>query len=125
MKNVAVVAASFLLSISVESAFLDATFEVYYTAALASTVVVIYLCNRLHTTYLAIYALLQYIQGCFYLAILFGHFESVAPIVWDYPINFSILLLSYELAIIVNGVINAGFTRNRMRSGVGIVGDDS
>lgn len=115
MRNVAVIAASFFLVKVVEILLIDAIFENYYFALLCSTVAVVALCGKFHTPQLAIYAALQFIQGCFYLAIIGGHYYSVEPFLWDNPINFSLILMAYEIAIIVHGVINVIPIFNGMR----------
>ena len=116
MRNVAVVAASFFLVLVVEFFLFDASFELYYFSLLLTSVAVIAICGKFYTPQLALYAVLQFFQGCFYLAILGGLYNSVHELLWEYPVNFSLILMAYEIAIIAYGALNVSSVHNGMRS---------
>lgn len=116
MRNVAVVAASFFLVLVVEFFLFDASFELYYFSLLLTSVTIIAICGKLYTPQLAGYAALQFIQGIIYLAIIGGNFSSIEYLVWDCPVNFSLILMAYEIAIIAYGVLNVSSVHNGMRS---------
>ena len=105
--DVALVAASFLLVYVVELLFKGASYHHYYLALLASTTLVIYLCSIANTKTAFIYAHLQLICGIMYLILLTDFYFIADYLLYSAKINFSLILMAFELAIIVNGAANA------------------
>jgi hypothetical protein len=61
---------------------------------------------------------MQFMLGSFYLFLIAGY--DVFPVLYDWSLNFSVILLSFELAIIVNGGFNAiGIFVHWVRTGSG------
>lgn len=118
MKDCGVIAASFLLVYVVQFFCYDASFNSYYTALLFSTTLVIFICSKYPSKITYLYATMQFMLGSFYLFLIAGY--DVFPVLYDWPLNFSVILLSFELAIIVNGGFNAiGIFVHRVRTGSG------
>ena len=116
MKDCGVILASFLLVYVVQFFCYDATLNEYYTALLITTTLVIFICSKFPSKITTIYASMQFLLGAFYLFLLAGY--DVFPVLYDWPLNFSVILLSFELAIIVNGGVSAiGDNFNRLSAG--------
>lgn len=105
MNDCKVILASYILVYAVQFIFYDASFSAYYAALLLTTTLTIFICSKIPSKITTIYASMQFILGAFYLFLLAGH--DVFPVLYDWPLNFSLILLSFELAIIVNGGLSA------------------
>jgi len=108
MREAAIVAASYLLVYAVELFFYDAPVFQYYFLLLATTTVVIYLCSLSPSKPLIIYAYMQFAVGFLYLLVLTDYYELAYQLLYGAPINFSLIVMGYELAIIMNGVAANG-----------------
>lgn len=105
MNDCRVILASYILVYAVQFIFYDASFSAYYTALLLTTTLTIFICSKIPSKITTIYASMQFVLGAFYLFLLAGY--DVFPVLYDWPLNFSLILLSFELAIIVNGGLSA------------------
>ena len=105
--EVAIVAASYLLVFAVEQIFYGADVFTYHFALLFTTTVVTYLCSIKPTKALIIYAHLQLVCGVLYLMLLTDFYLLADYLMYSAKINFSLILMAFELAIIVNGAAHA------------------
>lgn len=110
----ALVAASFLLVRIAEHLFYDSPSEYYYLSLLTTSAAVIYLCSLKINPLAAGYAALQFLVSLGYMLLIAGTenatlYRAGELVLWDYTYNLSLILFSYELAIIAYGGMDALF----------------